>query len=30
VADPDAVPSELLGEMLQLWYDGLVRRAERE
>src|SRR4051794_33182683 len=30
VAEPDAVPSELLGEMLQLWYDGLVRRAERE
>jgi AcrR family transcriptional regulator len=29
VAEPEAVSPELFGEMLQLWYDGLARRAER-
>jgi AcrR family transcriptional regulator len=29
VAEPDAVPPELFGELLQLWYDGLARRAEQ-
>jgi AcrR family transcriptional regulator len=28
VTDPDAVPDELLGELLSLLYDGLVHRAE--
>jgi uncharacterized protein (TIGR02246 family) len=28
IADPEAVPSELLGETLALIYDGLVHRAE--
>jgi AcrR family transcriptional regulator len=27
VAEPAVVPPELFGEMLQLWYDGLARRA---
>ena len=30
VAEPEAVSAELFGQMLQLWYDGLARRAERE
>jgi AcrR family transcriptional regulator len=30
VADPDAVPDELLGELLSLFYDGLVHRAAME
>ena len=29
IADPDGVPDELLGELLSLFYDGLVHRAER-
>jgi hypothetical protein len=29
VAEPSAVPPELFGELLQLWYDGLARRAEQ-
>ena len=29
VAEPQAVPPELFGEMLSLLYDGLARRAER-
>jgi AcrR family transcriptional regulator len=28
IADPEAVPEELLGELLSLLYDGLVQRAE--
>jgi AcrR family transcriptional regulator len=28
IADPEAVPEELLGELLSLLYDGLVHRAE--
>jgi AcrR family transcriptional regulator len=28
IADPEAAPEELLGEMLSLIYDGLVKRAE--
>jgi AcrR family transcriptional regulator len=28
IADPDAVPDELLGELLSLLYDGLVHRAQ--
>jgi AcrR family transcriptional regulator len=28
IADPEAVPEDLLGELLSLLYDGLVRRAE--
>jgi AcrR family transcriptional regulator len=27
VAEAEAVPPELFGEMLQLWYEGLARRA---
>jgi AcrR family transcriptional regulator len=30
IADPEAAPEELLGEMLSLIYDGLVKRAEAE
>jgi AcrR family transcriptional regulator len=30
VAEPEAVSPDLFGQMLQLWYDGLARRAERE
>jgi AcrR family transcriptional regulator len=30
IADPEAAPQELLGEMLSLIYDGLVKRAEAE
>jgi hypothetical protein len=29
LAEPDAVPDELLGDILGLIYDGLVLRAER-
>lgn len=29
VAEPEAVSPGLFGEMLQLWYEGLARRAER-
>ena len=29
IADPDGVPDDLLGELLSLFYDGLVHRAER-
>jgi hypothetical protein len=28
IADPEAVPEELLGELLSLLYDGLVHRAQ--
>jgi AcrR family transcriptional regulator len=28
IADPEAVPADLLGEILSLLYDGLVHRAE--
>jgi len=30
IADPEAAPEELLGEMLSLIYDGLVKRAEAQ
>jgi AcrR family transcriptional regulator len=30
LAAPEAVPEELLGELLSLFYDGLVHRAEAE
>jgi AcrR family transcriptional regulator len=29
IADPDGVSDDLLGELLSLFYDGLVHRAER-
>ena len=30
IADPEAAPEELLGEMLSLIYDGLVKRSEAQ